>query len=225
MPDQYDIDYAQQVTELLPPDKRFKTNTAFLTDAMKSTVQYLRDALFGDYRNGSTASAWAAGTYSRGNKVNYKKGIYVSLIDNNTTLPTDPDSWYQQQTVFIGLNERLAYNGNNLILTWALNRWFGTTFRQPNAVSDIYLTINTRPLSIFRFGVTEAISSEFFLDRSTEGIDNNDSSTEGYIDLTINFPVAVYNALDPIDANRQAIIRAFVDQYIYAGVLYQIATY
>ncbi len=226
MPDQYDIDYAQQVTELLPPDKRYRNNTAFLADCTKSSVQYLRDALFGDYRNGSTVSAYVSGTYARANKVNYKKGIYISLVDGNTDLPTNTDTWYFQQPIFIGLKERLSFNGNNLVLTWALNRWFGTTFRQPvDGLSDIYLTINIRPLSIFRFGVADNICSGIFLDRSTEGIDNNDSSVGEFFNTTINFPVAVYNALDPLDANRLAIIRSFVDKYIYAGLTYQIATY
>jgi hypothetical protein len=148
----------------------------------------------------------------------------VSLEDDNTDAPTS-ESWYKQQDNFIGLNERLAFNGNNLVLTWALNRWFQTTFRQPPDISDIYLTVNRRPLTIFRFGVAESICSEFFLDRSTEGIDNNDEASIGYVDLTINFPTAIYDALDPVDANRQPIIRAFVDQLIYSGVLYQIAVY
>lgn len=222
----YDIDTDQQVIELLPPDKRFAGLVAFFQVFLRSTVQWLRNRLLDDYRNGSTAPAYVAGTYAYGAFVNYQKGIYVSLIDNNTDAPTVTASWYKTQNNFIGLNERILYNGNTIVLEYALNRWFGTTFRQPGTgLSDIYLLTNAKPLAIFRFAVSEAISTAVYLDRSTQFVFNNDSVNTAFVNLTINVPLAVYNALDTIPTNRDAIIRSFADKYVYSGITYNIVTY
>lgn len=222
----YDLDTDQQVIELLPPDKRYRNNVAFIQALLKSTVQWARDTLMDRYRNGSTDPAYAAGTYDYGAFVQYQKGVYVSLIPNNTDDPTVAPSWYKVQDNFIGLNERILYNGQSIVLEYALNRWFSTTFRQPGTgLSDIYLTTNPKPLSVFRFGIIEAISSGFGLDHSPQGFGNLEITDTSFFNLTINFPLAVYNALDTIAPNRDAIIRSFVNKYIYSGITYNIATY
>lgn len=222
----YDLNTDQQVVELLPPDKRTKTTVAWLQAALRSTIQFLRDALLDRYRNGSTDSAYAAGIYALGAFVQYQKGVYVSIIPDNTDAPTVTTSWYKVQDNFIGLNERILYNGEKIVMEYALNRWFGTIFRQPGTgLSDIYLSTNAKPLAVFRFGVAENISSSFFLNRSTEGIMNADAALSSFFNLTIFIPVAVYNALDPLAPNREAIVRNFVDKYIYAGITYEITTY
>jgi hypothetical protein len=222
MSDIYDINYAQQIIELLPPDKRYKNIVAWLTACCLSTLQFLRDALFGDYRNGSTVSGWVVGSYARGAKVNYKKGIYVSLTDGNTALPTDTVYWYLQQDFFIGLNERLMYNGDNLVLTYALNKWFGTTFRQPgNGISDIYITTNAIAANVFVVGADELECSAAGFDGSDQFVTNDYSFGTQY-NAVINVPSAVYAALGPA---AEALIRSFVDTYIYAGVTYVIVVY
>ncbi len=226
MPDQFDINYQQQVKELLPPDKRKPTNIAMLTALTKSTLQFLRDTFLGKYRLGSTDPQWSAGSYSRGAFVQYQKAVWVSLIDANTDTPGTSENWYKTQANFLGLSERILYNGQHVVLEYGLNRWFGTTFVQPGAgTSDIYLTTNAKPLAIFRFGGTEAISSSFFSNRSTEGFFNGTIASAGYTNFTIHVPTAVYNALDPVPGNRDNIIRAFADKYVVTGVTYNIVTY
>lgn len=222
MPDQYDITYSQQVIELLPPDKRYKNIISYLSACMLSTVQYLRDAVLGDYRLGSVVGTWVAGSYARGIKVNYKKGIYVSLVNNNTAIPTDTNNWYMQQQFFIGLSERLAYNGQNIVLTYALNRWFGTTFRQPGqGTSDIYISTSATDANTFTVGYDEGESSSVSYNNSTEFVVYNAAFGVQY-NATIYVPSAVYNALQPA---AQALISSFVNMYIYAGVIYQIVAY
>jgi hypothetical protein len=225
MPDQYDIDYAQQVIELLPPDKRFY-NMATWLQTCANQLQWLRDAVLGDYRNGSTVSAWinplSSGTpYTIGNKVNYKNAIYVSIVSNNTDIPTNANSWYKQQDNFIGLNERLAFNGTNLVLTYALNRWFGTTFRQPGSgLSDIYITTNAIIASAFIVGSTDYNSSTVGLSGSSGFIDG--ALPFPQFNANINVPKAFFDSLQPA---ADALIGSFTDQYIYGGVTYQIVTY
>jgi len=212
MADQYDVNYNQQIIELLPPDKRFKNFVAFLTDCCTSTVQYLRDAVLGDYRNGSTVGAWTAGTYARGVKVNYKKAIFVSLADGNTSIPTDTDNWYMQQQFFIGLVERLAYNGNNLVLTYALNRWFGTTFRQPGTgLSDIYITTNPIITNYFQVGYTEAESSYVGYLDSGGAIGNSDAPLSEQYNCTVHVPNTLVTALG---SAAVALLTSFINMYV-----------
>lgn len=222
MPDQYDVNFNQQIIEILPPNKRYINTISFFSDLMTSGVQYLRDAVLGDYRNGSTAAAWSAGTYARGAKVTYKKGIYVSLSAGNSDIPGLTDKWYLQQTFFIGLDERLAYNGNNLVLTYALNRWFGTTFRQPGTgLSDIYITTNPIDANTFIVGFVSSESSVIGWTNSEQAITYNSSFGVQY-NANVYVPAAVFAALG--DA-AMALIRSFVDMYVYSGVIYQVITY
>jgi hypothetical protein len=220
--DQYDINYKQQVIELLPVNKRNYKMIAFLSDCMISTLQYLRDALFGDYRNGSNVTNWSAGTYSRNAKVNYKKGIYISLINNNTDTPGLTNNWYLQQSFFIGLNERLAYNGNNLMLTYALNRWFGTTFRQPGTgLSDIYITTTGLDVTTMRIGYLSAESSQIKFTKATEAI-----TYTTITGLQYNAVFYVPNSLlTSLGSSGMEIIKSFINNYIYAGCVFNVLGY
>ena len=137
---------------------------------------------------------------------------------------TDTESWIAIQTNFIGMSERILYNCQVLVLTWALNKRFMTTFRQPPNVSDIYITSFPKPISVFIVGGVEAISSKVFSNTSSEYVINA-YDFSAYVNMTIFVPFSVYNALDAIDANRQIIIRSFADKYMAAGIVYTIQTY
>lgn len=219
----YDIDFSKFAGEMLPPDKRTTRSTAWVIDIL-SPIKYLRDLWFGSYRAGSTAPAYAAGTYAKYAQVKYNKRVYESLKNGNTDLPTVTASWKVVQQNFIGLSERILYTGQKLTLEYAMNTWFGTTFRQPTNVSDIYITNNTLAIPVFRVAGDEDSSSVVFNETSSEFV-INDYNFAVQFNFTINCPVAVYNALDTVAANREKIFRAFVDQYVPAGLTYNIVTY
>jgi hypothetical protein len=220
----YDIDYSKYAVQMLPPDKRFTKQVAWVK-ILLSPIQYLRDLFFGSYRTGSTVSIWVnSSPYSKYAQVIYNKIVYESLINNNSDLPTVTTSWRVVQPNFIGLSERILYNGSKVVLEYALNKWFGTVFRQPNNVSDIYITNNSISISPFRVGGLESISSTVNNLTSSEFIMQSYTLTVT-ANFTIHCPVAVYNALDTGMINNEKIFRAFVDRYIPAGVTYSITTY
>lgn len=220
----YAVDFAKALTRLLPPDKRFPIITSYLK-SLAAPLQWLRDLWLGEYRTGSTAQEWLnTSTYSKYERVIYTIYVYESLVDNNTSVPTDRSAWQIVQETFIGLSERLAYNTDVLVLTYALNKRFKTTFRQPPNQSDIYIDVHQKQLDVFLIGATESESSKVYSNKSSEYIiDSYDFNT--FYNATIWVPVAAYNSLDTISANCEKIIRAFVDKYIAAGILYQIQTY
>lgn len=220
----YDIDYSKQKVQLLPPDKRYTKTVAWI-GILLSPLQYLRDLWFGSYRTGSDAPQWVnTDPYPKYAQVKYNKIIYESLENGNTDVPTTVATWKVVQQNFIGLSERIYYNGQKLVLEWAMNKWFGTVFRQPPNQSDIYIENNTLDVGVFRVGGVEDISSVTFSNRSSEFVVNAYSFAVTF-NFTIFCPEAVYNALDPTLTNNEKIFRAFVDRYVPAGVTYTIQTY
>lgn len=221
----YDINFSKTGRQLLPPDKR-NPNTVSLVKGLLAPMQWISDLWLKDYRVGSLAQNWlSTSTYVKYDRVKYKFAIYESLAGGNlNNLPTDKTKWALVQPNFIGLSERLLYNGITLTLTYALNKRFGTIFRQPPNVADIYINNNNIPYPPFIFGGDSVSSSSFFSQSSTEYFINAYSFTSTF-NFSIFVPVAVYNALDPLSANRDKIFRAFVNSIIPAGITYNITTY
>jgi hypothetical protein len=218
----YDFDINKASIEILPPDKRYKNNIT-LIQSLLSSLQWARDLFFSSYYEGSTADDYSAGTYNFLDQVKYNKKIYSSLIDSNTDAPTT-DNWILVQDNFIGVKERVKYNGGKLVLEYALNKEFDTTFRQPANVSDIYIT-NLNPESVgFIVGEDEAHSSYVSEDTSEKPIVFN--LPFAYVkNFQINVPSAVYAGIASTDTRRNSSIRNFVNQYIPSGLNYLISTY
>jgi hypothetical protein len=128
------------------------------------------------------------------------------------------------QDNFIGVDERVKYNGHVILLEYALNKYFGTTFRQPPNVSDIYLETFTKPKAVFVVGGGESNSSVTYFNRSSEFVING-YSFAAFHNMAIWVPLAVFNALDTDPDNREPIIRNYADQYIVAGITYEVKTY
>ena len=160
----YDIDINKASIELLPPDKRYIGNITFIQSLLRP-LQWIRDLFFGSYYQGATAPDYSAGTYNYLDQVIYAKKVYSSNIDSNTDLPTTAN-WTLVQDNFIGLQERILYNGLYVVMEYALNKEFGGTFRQPDNVdfslrtkSDIYCENMPSSEVAFIVGTTEINSS------------------------------------------------------------------
>lgn len=219
----FNIDFTRFATQMLPPDKRNPVLMALL-NAFLVPLQWASQHRIVEFGAGSFAAAWSnITTYNKYDQVILNKVVYQSLISGNTSSPLT-SNWAIIQSNFIGLNERIQYNGECLVLTYALNKWFGTIFRQPPAISDIYINTNVLVTPIFRVGKTEAVSSSISTIGSSEFIGISDGITS-QINLSIFVPIAVYNALDVTLINNDKIFRNFADRYIPAGIVYQITTY
>lgn len=217
MPSLYDVNFNQQASDLLPPDKR-TLGVVSLMQALLQSVQWCRDLVLGSYKSGATAPNYAPGSYSQYQQVVYKKGVYSSLIDNNTDTPDVASSWELIQSNFIGVDERVKYNGQKIVLEYALNKRFGGVFRPPAsiALSDIYITLI--PPSPFGFRVGLTIGSSVGLTNSSDSV----GSLYPFIQINnfqINFPRSLY-----ILTNENE-VRDFVNLYATAGLNYIIASY
>ncbi|KAA2242813.1 hypothetical protein F0L74_09805 [Chitinophaga agrisoli] len=220
----YDVNYDQTGPQMLPPDKRYSRMVAWVKTLLKP-LQWVRDLWMGSYRTGSTANPWVgSSTYAKYDRILYKQKVYESLIGGNTASPTDQTAWMVVQQNFIGVFERVLYTGNKLIFEYAINKYFGAVFRQPPNLSDIYISVNEKPFSVFVVGGIEGNSSIVYSNTSSEFVINAyDFNT--FFNMTLMVPAVLYAALDPNAANAEKIIRNYANQYIVAGIIYNVQTY
>src|ERR1035437_8853915 len=161
------------------PDKRYSNNINFLW-ALLSPIQWAFDLFFRIWNESTiTVPQYISGTYNLNDKVIYLGQIYASNIELNTDLPTT-SNWTLIQNDFVSVSDRLKITSGKLIQTFALNRQFGTTFRQPTSVtddvtaSDIYI-INNNPIdNNFYVGYLENDCSDVTYFESVEGIEYGD---------------------------------------------------
>lgn len=221
----YNVNYNTTIESLLVPDKRTEKTTAFNT-ALVAEVANNHDLLFTIYKDYSVFPTWTAGTYAKNALVKYNKSIFQSVENGNTTQPTLSDKWRLVSENFLGSDFRLSITGSKLNLEYALNTWFGSTFRQPSAGnSDIYLTTNSIvPIPVFRVGRTEIESTSVGTLTSSQLIVDSYSFATQY-NLTINIPSALFTSLGTTNDVRNSVVRSFADKYINAGLTYQIQTY
>jgi hypothetical protein len=221
----YNVNYNSTIENLLVPDKRTKKTVAY-NNALVAGVANDHNLLFTTYKEYQILSNWTAGTYAKNVLVKYGKSVFQSTENANTSEPTLSEKWRLVSDNFLGSDFRLSIRGEKLNLEFALNTWFGTTFRQPVAgLSDIYLTTNNiLPIDVFRVGIIEAESTKVYTTVSDQFVINSYSFLTQF-NLAINVPIAFFNSLGATDEIRKSIIRSFANKYINAGLTYQILTY
>jgi hypothetical protein len=224
----YDVNFYQTGLELSPTFRRsdeFKGILASLNEPLNDL-----NLIFKWYREGSTAPVFNVLTvYGYGDVISYGKTIYLKneVTDGYVAgiLPTDTTYFTKILDYFIGVDERIMYNSQKLVFEYALNRFFGTTFRQPPLVSDIYITRDFSDL--FNFWVSENdIDTSLVGDTDTDTVYvDEDETTRDIFDFKIKIPVAVFNALGSNATNRENAVRIFANKINSAGYLYIVETY
>lgn len=143
MADIFDIDEQQQVEELIHPEKRKPVTLAYLFSIIFS-LQHLRDLWLGSYKKGSTDPFYNSGTtYAKWDRAIWTDdAVYESQQNGNigndpTGLSNSSDFWLKVQDNYIGTDERVKYNGQIIILTYALNKHF-----RVNGTPRIYIVQN-----------------------------------------------------------------------------------
>lgn len=221
MPTIYDIDFGQQSVDQLPPDKRDPQPLA-LMQALLKAAQWSRDLVLGAFKTGSSAPVYSPGAYNLYDQVKYGKSIYECITDGTTNDPTNTTDWRLIQPNFIGVDERIKYNGQKIVLEWALNTEFDGVFRQPatGLNSDIYIGNIAATLAGFRIGEDETGTDVSSIGQTTSS--DSIGGTYPFVQINnfqINFPAALY-AL-----TNESAVRNFVDKYIPISLNYTIVTY
>jgi hypothetical protein len=226
----YSVDFDITSVELLPIHKR-EDNIQNLTYSLARPLNDL-EQIFEYLREGSAAGAYNAGTtYVYGDLINYQRRVYfrnevttsyvAGIAPNNTT-------YFVKVLDFqIGLDERIKFANGKLILEYALNRVFGTSFNQPPVLSDIYITRISNLSDSFEVGQTEEESStvsQFEADADWSIPEFEPASLVTY-DYTVNVPVAVWTALAGTSNERNNIILSVLNKYKLHGFIANVVTY
>jgi hypothetical protein len=236
MADLYRINESLLGEQLLPPDKRQPIFESYL-DCLLVPAQYLNN-LNNMWREGSLPPLWVATSpatpYNIGDLVlgwfNFSRSIFLSLTNSNTYPLGDTTHWLLIVDDFIGLNERLLYNGNKMVLEWGLNKYFSTVFRQPPGTSDIYIRDSDVNYSTFYISNDFYIAGNMLSDSSRGYITNVTipiSSAALSNNFTIYFPNSLYVTLPGYSGagTVDTYITNFANQYVTAGLKYNIVTY
>jgi hypothetical protein len=216
------------ILNLLPPDKRTTTHQAF-AQAQASPVQYDLN-LLDDYEGGSEYVVYdPTHTYSIGDRTIYLFSVYESLTNGNISHAPNNSAtnWLMVNEWFIGSDERIHYTGaQKLAFEYALNRYFRTIFRQPNAagtsISDIFIGLDESPNGSFLVGAVEGNSSAVYDVNSQYWVFTTYvlpfESTYSFI---IYVPLTVFNAIP----GGEKTIRLIADKYVLTPITYKVQTY
>lgn len=216
----YNFDINQAASDLMPPALRKPKHIAWLKVILKPFT-YMYD-LFKDYKDGGGYPPYVGGFYQPGNRIVYTDGqVYEAIATSIGIPPTDSAYWVKYLGNFIGANERVNYNAQYSVFTYALNKWFQIAAADPK----IYITTNATS-SHFMMGQTSAFSSTMASNSIFQTYFMGNVYTPTQFDFTIYFPIATYNALPGgTNANKTKIIQTFVNKYKIAGTNYNIITY
>lgn len=219
------VDYYKLVLALLVPNKRTPKTTQW-NNALVSATYNEHILLFDYYKGGTIAPDWSASTvYQIGDVVKYGKSIFQNAVADNTVTPTFDDSWVVVTDNFIGTDERILFTGEKLTFEYALNKWFGTVFRQPPNTSDIYITTNPKTDTAFLIGNDEPECSLVQNNGSSELVVNAYSPDTAFKNMIIHVPSALFTSLGNSGENRKNVVRRFADKYVNAGIIYDVVSY
>lgn len=237
----YDYDVDSIRGNNTPLRYRYKPKFTAWMLSLLYPLQWLRDNTFNDYIQGSAAPLWnPLATYNTGDRIKgYGNAVFESIVDGNIGIDPDQalnasDFWMRISDDYRGVNERLKYNSQKLMLEYVLNKFFRTTFIQPDDVntptnSNIYIQ-NLTPNNLgFIIGNSVDVGSSFVNSPqfSTNFIlnsyDSNGDSFAIFVPETITSPIpGFFTSLQPYAEEK---IRAIADKYVLAGIQYRITTY
>lgn len=215
----YDTSYIS--SRLTPPALRKIKHLAWLSVLLKP-VQSLWNLIFVDYADGSTYLLYNPVTaYLKGNRVLFSnKKTYQCLINTTGNDPTNSTYWVELNSNFIGARERSLYNSQKILFEYALNKWF-----MVSSAPLIYIENKTVVGSPFMLGETGETSGTMAYDSQYQQFYLGETYTYQQIDFTIWVPIAIFNTLGSNVSNREKAVRSFADEYVLAGIIYNVKSY
>ncbi len=215
----------------LPSLKRLPNYISYITDLL-TPIQRLNGILSDDYLIGSTYPTYAYATYSTSftyslgertiGSIGYNQAVFESVTASNYgNLLNDINYWEEITPNFIGINERVLYNGNKLTFEWALNHWFGGTFSQPPGTSSIYITDTIVQFPNFIWGAPGYDNLSYYGQHFSTGYILTGSYSFPSQNYTIHIPTQIYNRIPGTESG----VRSFADKYNISPLIYSVVAY
>lgn len=119
--------------DLTPPKLRSNTITSLLRVLLRP-LKWCEDLFFKDFCKGTSAGWYDSGTtYTKYKKVIWQDGaVYQLMVNSSLNIPPTGNAlsatnWLKVLDNFIGIDERVRYNGQRIVFEYALNKWFNVT--------------------------------------------------------------------------------------------------
>ena len=226
----YDINYIDRDKELTPPKYRLTKFLSWL-NCLNYPLQWLRDLWFGDYKVGAVYPDWTGSVFfGLGERVVFTDLSVYECISQSPVIGTPPSgnvnsylSWQKIQDVFIGVDERIKYNSQMIVLEYALNHYY----RVPTTDPQIYITTNSPQNSVFVIANSEqnasnVVNNEVF---ASSFVWNTPSFTAYAGNFTVSVPTALFATLGATVQDQENNIRQFVNKYKLSGLTYNVVTF
>ena len=242
----YQIDYSNYAWSYMPLVKATASHLQWVYEQVKP-VERLNTLKFTEYYYGVSYSEYdPAFGYNIGDRISggltYQNKQYECITQSVFGTFSITGKWREILPTFIGWEERLKYLDSRVVFEWALNKFFGTTFSQPNfddtSKSEIYIEDNTTVDIVFTIGPDDFSSSFISPIDSTRGgnLTNNvwlgpdpvlypqaGETFKIYVPTSFYQSLPGYNAGVSFSADK--VIRTFVDTINYQGMTYKIYEY
>lgn len=219
----YDYDSSIVGEQLTPPVLRQTKFLAWL-NVLVRPIQNFWSLIFEDYKLGSDYLAYNGVTaYVPTDRVLYtNKSIYECILASTGNNCLDTTYWVKVNDNFIGVDERIKYNSQLIVLEYALNNWFLNL----TAVDQIFVATNNITSNLFLMGETGTYSSTM-ADNSPFSLYfmPNDATYPTQYNFTINVPATLFTTLGTDATNRENTVRIFADKYVLSGITYNVTTY
>jgi hypothetical protein len=225
----YSCDFDITSVELLPVHKRVNN----IKNVLFSLVAPLNEleTVFTYLREGSAAGNYSGIiVYTFGQFVNYQRRVYyrnqVTAGYSAGVTPNNSTYFVPVLEYSIGLDERIRFSPQKILLEYALNRIFQTTFNQPPTLSDIYITNENTDDDAFVVGDDDEDTStvsqtDELYDWAVTELDPD----VGLPDFVIHVPVAVWTALAGTPTERDNIILSVANKIKLFGYKASVTTY
>lgn len=228
----YDYDSNIVGEQLTPPVLRKTKFLAWLYVIVKP-IQTLWSQVFEDYKTGSIYFEYdPLATYNFGDRVTYtNKSVYEATYTDadgvaqsfNGVECTNTLFWTLINDNLFGLDERVKYNSQIILLEKALNRWYLID----SGSDQIYIENNTNIQNVFVMGLDSQYSST--MSKDSNAMETYMGLAPTYPDVSYDYivwvPTTVYNALGSDNTNRTNNITNFVNKYNLSGLKFKIDTY
>lgn len=142
------------------------------------------------------------------------------------TTPNNTTYWTKVIDNNIGLSERIRFSPQKILLEYALNAIFGTTFNQPPVLPDIYIENNN--VDDDNFFIGELDDDTGTIPQTDEQADYFISELDGDLtasDFTVFVPLAIWTALAATSQERDNIILSVVNKFKLFGYNADVQTY
>lgn len=220
----YDYDSNIVGEQLTPPVLRKTKFLAWLYVIVKP-IQTLWSQIFEDYKTGNLYTDYDALTaYVVGDRVAYtNKSIYECISDSTGNNCLDGTYWVLINDNIFGINERVKYNSQIILLEYALNRWYLV-----DSLSDqIYISNNPDIASVFVMGLNSQYSST--MSKDSNAMETYMGLAPTYPDVSFDYtvwvPALVYADLGTDNTSRTNNVTNFVNKYNLSGIRYMVDTY